>query len=174
MANKNQKTMKKISLIIFLLGLFIGSVSAQKNPAIKELVGNWNLYAMDIPGMIYFNSQTDSIWVNPKTLGTGEELNVDSSTNLMLLEVMKTNMKKEFEKMNFKIDQEGVMYENTTKIDSVVIMGKYDPATGTLTMKESKDEPEEKLSLLIDNGVLRMIKQEGELTVTMSCSRKKD
>ncbi|MEX0636730.1 MAG: hypothetical protein WD135_08175, partial [Ferruginibacter sp.] len=133
-----------------------------------------NLYEMYIPGMVFYNSKTDSMWMNPKTLGIEEELDEDNGTNLMLLEVMKTNMKKEFEKMNFNIDQEGMMYENTAKIDSVVLMGKYDPTTGNLTMKDSKDETEEKLSITLDNGILRMIKQDGGLTITMSCSRKKD
>ena len=174
MAEKKHPTMKKISLICCMLTLAFFAVSAQKNPSIKELEGSWNMYAMHIPGMMYYNSITDSLSMDMKAMGMGDQVNADSATKAMLTDIMKMSMKKEFEKMYFKMDASGVMFESSPTSDKVTIMGKYDPEAGYITLQDPKEGDDGKLQVRLENGLLYLLKQEAEVTVTMSCKPKKD
>lgn len=166
--------MKKLSLLICCFTLVSFGALAQKNPSIKELEGSWNIFVMSIPKIMYYNSATDSLSMDMKAMGVESDEQMDENSKQMMLDVMKSTMKKEFEKMTFKFDAAGVMYEKNPVSDSVTIMGTYDPATGFIKLKDPKEGKDDKLSLQVENGILSLFKQDDGIIVTMLCKRKKD
>jgi hypothetical protein len=58
--------------------------------------------------------------------------------------------------------------------DKVTIMGKYVPVAGYITLQDPKEGDDGKLQVRLENGLLFLLKQEAEVTVTMSCKPKKD
>jgi len=165
--------MKKLSLIFCFFTLVTSCINAQTNPSIKELEGNWNLFVINIPGKMYYNSATDSLSMDMKAMGGGIQEDADESSKQMMLDIMKSTMKKEFEKMNFRFDSAGIMYENNPLADSIIIMGTYDPTTGKINLKDPKEGDDGKLSIQFNNGVLQLFKEDDGIIVTMMCQRKK-
>jgi hypothetical protein len=166
--------MKKLSLVFYFFTLVSFGINAQTNPSIKEIEGNWNLFVINIPGKMYYNSATDSLSMDMKAMGRGNQKDTDENSKQMMLDIMKLTMKKEFEKMNFKFDAAGVMYENNPQTDSILIMGTYDPISGKINLKDPKEGEDGKLSIQFNNGVLTLFKEDDGITVTMMCQRKKD
>lgn len=166
--------MKKLSFLICLCTLISFGADAQKNPPVKDLEGAWNIFVMNIPNMMHYNSATDSLSMDMKAMGIESDEQMDENSKLMMMDAMKSSMKKEFEKMIFKFDAAGVMYEKNGTTDSTMIMGTYDPTTGQIKLKDITDGKEEKLSLQLENGVLTLFKEADGMIVTMICKRKKD
>lgn len=156
--------MKKILLSLFTLIVATGAATAQGKPSLTDLAGIWNMYSIDVPGELYFNVQTDSVFVK-----TDE--GQDSSAVAFTKEMMRGAMKSQLEKANFFLDAGGNMYEGA-EADESKKMGKYDPSTGLVTVKEKESNEIKEIQLLLQGNTLKMVTKEKEKTVTILCKKK--
>lgn len=157
--------MKKVFLFLFTAILITGSVHAQQKATLKELTGTWNLFSMDVPGQMYFNTQTDSVFIKSQE---GE----DSTTAEFKKSMMKDALKAQFEKMNFVMDANGYMYEGTDTSDESKKMGQYNEEKGALILKDKESAETKEIQLLLKGNTLTMVTVDKGMTVTMLCVKK--
>lgn len=157
--------MKKIFLFVLTTMLIAGSVTAQQKATLKELTGTWNLFSMDVPGEMYFNIQTDSVFIKAQD---GEDSTMTAFKNNMMKDALKT----QFEKMNFVMDANGNMFEGTDTSDESKKMGQYNEEKGVLMVKDKESSETQEIQLSLKGNILTMVTVDKGMKVTMLCVKK--
>ena len=117
--------MKKIILFSFCL-LGLTQLNAQTKITRTNVIGKWTIQAVDMPGMIYYNLENDS-------LAVGEILKSqmpDPSQTGAITAMIKPQMAV-FSKVGFQFNADGTVELNS---------GMEGPQTGTYTVDEEKSE----------------------------------
>lgn len=157
--------MKKIFLFVLTTLLIAGSVTAQQKATLKELTGTWNLFSMDVPGEMYFNTQTDSVFVKAEE---GEDSTMLAFKNNMIKDALKA----QFAKMNFVMDAGGNMFEGTDTSDESKKMGQYNEEKGVLMVKDKESSETQEIQLSLKGNILTMVTVDKGMKVTMLCVKK--
>lgn len=157
--------MKKRFLVVLAMLFIAGSITAQQKATLKELTGTWNLFSMDVPGEMYFNTKTDSVFIKTQA---GEDSAMTAFKNNMMKDALKT----QFEKMNFVMDASGNMYEGTDTSDESKKMGQYNEEKGVLMVKDKESDEVKEIGLSLKDNILTMVTVDKGMTVTMLCVKK--
>lgn len=157
--------MKKTILLLLTTVLLAGSLAAQQQTTLKELTGTWNLFSMDVPGEMYFNTRTDSIYIKPQQ-------DEDSAMTAFKNSMMKNALKSEFAKMNFVMDAAGNMYEGMNTNDSSKRMGQYNEEKGVLLVNDKESSEIHEIQLSLKENILTMITTDKGIKVTMLCIKR--
>jgi hypothetical protein len=157
------------SILLFLMS--VSPAFAQDKPTLTELEGKWNVVAMNIPGLLYFNTLTDSAWMSNQELneiGKGEP--IDSSTKNLALGMIKSVMKTQFSKMFFLFDKEGNMFD-VSRPGSKTRMAYYDATAGIFHLSEKEGGEEKQFPAEIKAGLLTLHITDKGKAVTIWCNK---
>lgn len=154
----------KVLLLFVSVITLVNTVHAQEKVSLQELQGTWSLVIMDIPGAMYYNAQTDSLYL------TGTEGNVPSGDSILngKSHVMADVIKEEFKKISFVIDAAGNMYQAR---DSSKKLGSYDPEKGVIFATDPDNGDKRAMKLSMQDKMLVMKTEEQGVTVTIICKK---
>lgn len=154
----------KTKLIILLTAIIIGlQAEAQQKTTLKELIGTWHVFSMDVPGEMYFNFQTDSFYVK-----MGED--TDSSMQAFAKSMIKEALQKELGKMKFYMAEDGIMYDGDV-IDPSRKMGEFIAEKSVLMIKDKESSEVKEVKIWLKADVLTMLTEDKGVTVTMLCKK---
>ena len=117
--------MKKIILFGFSLFVF-AQINAQTKITKTNIIGKWTILAIDMPGMIYYNFEKDSLAV-----GETLKLQMPDPSQIDAIKPMMKSQLSGFSKGSFLFNTDG-----TAELNS----GMEGPQTSTYTVDEEKSE----------------------------------